>query len=101
MQAPRFSTLVAAFHRFFTFSVDGLQPNGTDHWVVHGNLDVSTAKTHTQVFGQTSPSKIDYIGARRFSEQKKPIRDYTHRKKAAGGTVKVKDEVNWHSPSPS
>jgi polyisoprenoid-binding protein YceI len=69
------------------FQSTAVEPSGTDHWVVHGNLDLH---------GQTHPVSIDvtlkggiYGGTAVLKQTQfgiTPVR-------IAGGTVKVKDEV--------
>jgi len=69
------------------FQSTAVEPNGTDHWVVHGNLDLH---------GHTHPVSVDvtlkdrlYRGTAVLKQTQfgiTPVR-------IAGGTVKVKDEV--------
>jgi polyisoprenoid-binding protein YceI len=69
------------------FQSTGVEPSGTDHWVVHGNLDLH-GQTHpisfevalkAGLYGGTAVLKQSGFGIT-------PVR-------VAGGTVKVKDEI--------
>jgi polyisoprenoid-binding protein YceI len=69
------------------FQSTEVEPTGTDHWVIHGNLDLH---------GQTHPISFDvafkdglYQGAAVLKQTGFGITPV----KVAGGTVKVKDEV--------
>jgi polyisoprenoid-binding protein YceI len=69
------------------FQSTAVEPNGTDHWVVHGNLDLH---------GQTHPVSVDVIlkdGLYRGTAVLKQTQFGITPVKIAGGTVKVKDEV--------
>jgi polyisoprenoid-binding protein YceI len=69
------------------FQSTGVEPSGTDHWVIHGNL---------ALYGQTHPISFEvtlrdglYTGTAVLNQSGfgiTPIR-------VAGGTVKVKDEI--------
>jgi hypothetical protein len=69
------------------FRSTGVEPNGADHWIVHGNLNLH---------GQTHPISFEvafkdglYQGAAALNQTGFGITPA----KVAGGTVKVKDEV--------
>ena len=69
------------------FQSTGVEPNGADHWIVRGNLDLH---------GQTHPISFDvafkdgfYQGTAALKQTGFGITPV----KVAGGTVKVKDEV--------
>jgi polyisoprenoid-binding protein YceI len=69
------------------FRSSGVEPNGADHWIVHGNLDLH---------GQTHPISFEvalkdglYQGMAALKQTGFGITPV----KVAGGTVKVKDEV--------
>ena len=69
------------------FRSTGVEPNGADHWIVHGNLDLH---------GQSQPISFEvalkdglYQGAAALKQTGFGITPV----KVAGGTVKVKDEV--------
>ena len=69
------------------FQSTAVEPSGTDHWVVHGNLELH---------GQTHPVSVDvtlkdglYGGAAVLKQTQFGITPV----KIAGGTVKVKDEI--------
>ena len=69
------------------FRSTGVEPGGTDHWIVHGNLDLH---------GQTHPISVEvalkdglYQGSAVLKQTEFGITPV----KVAGGTVKVKDEV--------
>ena len=69
------------------FQSTAVEPNGTDHWVVHGNLDLH---------GQTHPVSVDATlkdGLYRGTAVLKQTQFGITPVKIAGGTVKVKDEV--------
>jgi polyisoprenoid-binding protein YceI len=69
------------------FQSTTMEPNGTDHWVVHGNLDLH---------GETHPVSVDVIlkdGLYRGTAVLKQTQFGITPVKIAGGTVKVKDEV--------
>jgi polyisoprenoid-binding protein YceI len=69
------------------FQSTGVEPSGTDHWAIHGNLDLH---------GQTHPISFEvalkdglYVGTAALKQSGfgiTPVR-------VAGGTVKVKDEI--------
>jgi hypothetical protein len=63
------------------------EASGTDHWIVHGNLDLH-GQAHQ--FRSMSPSKMGCIGARRTLKQ--TLFGITS-VRLAGRTVKVKDEI--------
>jgi polyisoprenoid-binding protein YceI len=69
------------------FQSTGVEASGTDHWVIHGNLDLH---------GQTHPISFEvalkdglYQGTVALKQTEFGIKPV----KIAGGTVKVKDEV--------
>jgi polyisoprenoid-binding protein YceI len=69
------------------FQSTGVEPTGTDHWVIHGNLDLH---------GQTHPISFEvalkdgfYQGTAVLKQTGFGITPV----KIAGGTVKVKDEI--------
>jgi polyisoprenoid-binding protein YceI len=69
------------------FRSTGVEPNGADHWIVHGNLDLH---------GQTHPISFEvafkdglFQGTATLKQTGFGITPI----KVAGGTVKVKDEV--------
>jgi polyisoprenoid-binding protein YceI len=69
------------------FRSTGVEPNGADHWIVHGNLDLH---------GQTHPISFEvalkdglYQGTAVLKQSGFGITPV----KVPGGTVKVKDEV--------
>jgi polyisoprenoid-binding protein YceI len=69
------------------FRSTGVEPSGTDHWVIHGNLDLH---------GQTHPISFEvalkdglYQGTAVLKQTGFGITPV----KVAGGTVKVKDEI--------
>lgn len=69
------------------FQSTAVDPSGTDHWVVHGNLDLH---------GKTNPISVDvtfkddqYRGTALLKQTQFGITPI----KIAGGTVKVKDEI--------
>jgi len=69
------------------FRSTAVEPSGTDHWVVHGNLDLH---------GQTHPVSVDVTlrdGSYRGTAVLKQTQFGITPVKVAGGTVKVKDEV--------
>jgi polyisoprenoid-binding protein YceI len=64
-----------------------VEPSGTDHWVIHGNL-VLHGQTHPISFEVTLKDGL-YHGAAVIKQTGFGITPV----KVAGGTVKVKDEV--------
>jgi hypothetical protein len=69
------------------FRSTGVEPDGTDHWMVHGNLDLH---------GQTHPISFEVAlkdGLYQGSAVLKQTGFGITPVKVAGGTVKVKDEV--------
>jgi polyisoprenoid-binding protein YceI len=69
------------------FQSTGVEPSGTDHWVIHGNLDLH---------GQTHPISFEvalkdglYQGTAVLKQTGFGITPV----KVAGGTIKVKDEI--------
>lgn len=69
------------------FKSAGVEPSGTDHWVIHGNLDLH-GQTHPISFEVTLRDGL-YEGTALLKQSTFgiiPIR-------VAGGTVKVKDEI--------
>jgi polyisoprenoid-binding protein YceI len=69
------------------FRSTGVEPNGADHWMVHGNLDLH---------GQTHPVSFEVAlkdGLYQGSAVLKQTGFGITPVKVAGGTVKVKDEV--------
>jgi polyisoprenoid-binding protein YceI len=69
------------------FRSTGVEPRGTDHWVIHGNLDLH-GQTHPISFEVTLKDG-SYQGAAVLKQTAFGITPV----KVAGGTVKVKDEV--------
>ena len=69
------------------FQSTGVEPGGTDHWVVHGNLDLH-GQTHPISFEVALKAGL-YEGTAVLKQSGfgiTPVR-------VAGGTVKVKDEI--------
>jgi polyisoprenoid-binding protein YceI len=69
------------------FQSTGVEPSGTDRWIVHGNLDLH---------GQTHPISVDVTftdGLYRGSAALKQTEFGITPVRVAGGTVKVKDEI--------
>jgi polyisoprenoid-binding protein YceI len=69
------------------FQSTGVEPSGTDHWVIHGNLDLH-GQTHPISFEVTLKDGL-YAGAAVLKQSGfgiTPVR-------LAGGTIKVKDEI--------
>jgi len=69
------------------FQSTRVEPSGTNHWVIHGNLDLR-GQTHPISFEVTLKDGL-YTGTALLNQSGfgiKPI-------KVAGGTVKVKDEI--------
>ena len=74
-------------HADIHFHSTAVQPNGTDHWTVTGNLDLH---------GQTNPVTVDvtlkdgrYTGSATLKQTAFGVTPVT----VAGGAVKVRDEV--------
>ncbi len=69
------------------FQSTGVEPSGTDHWIIHGNLDLH-GQTHPISFEVALTNGV-YQGTAVLKQSAfgiKPVR-------VAGGTVKVKDEI--------
>jgi polyisoprenoid-binding protein YceI len=69
------------------FQSTGVEPSGTNHWVIHGNLDLH-GQTHPISFEVTLKDGF-YVGTAVLKQSGfgiTPVR-------VAGGTVKVKDEI--------
>src|SRR5712691_8697662 len=69
------------------FQSTGVEPSGTAHWVIHGNLDFH-GQTHPRLFEVTLKDGL-YAGTAVLNQSGfgiTPVR-------VAGGTVKVKDEI--------
>ena len=69
------------------FQSTGVETNGTDHWVIHGNLDLH-GQTHPISFEVTLKDGL-YMGTAVLNQSGfgiTPVR-------LAGGAVKVKDEI--------
>ena len=89
IQATMLGAAVLDVGRFpaIHFQSTGVEPNGSDHWIVHGELDLH---------GQTHPISVEvalkdglYVGTAELKQSDfgiTPVR-------VAGGTVKVKDQV--------
>jgi polyisoprenoid-binding protein YceI len=69
------------------FRSTGVEPNGADHWIVHGNLDLH-GQTHSISFEVALKDGL-YQGAAALKQTEFGIKPV----KVAAGTVKVKDEV--------
>jgi polyisoprenoid-binding protein YceI len=69
------------------FRSTGVEPNGVEHWIVHGNLDLH-GQTHPVSFEVALKDGL-YQGAATLKQTGFGITPV----KVAGGTVKVKDEV--------
>ena len=69
------------------FRSTGVEPSGTDHWVIHGNLDLH-GQTHPISFEVTLKDGL-YQGTAALKQTGFGITPV----KVAGGTVKVKDEI--------
>ena len=69
------------------FRSTDVQPDGTDHWMVHGNLDLH-GQTHPVSF-EVALNDGSYQGSAVLKQTAFGITPV----KVAGGTVKVKDEV--------
>ena len=65
----------------------GVEPSGTDHWVIHGNLDLH-GQTHPISFEVTLKGGL-YQGTTVLKQTGFGITPV----KVAGGTVKVKNEA--------
>jgi len=85
MQGPE--VLDSARYSEIHFQSTAVEPSGTDHWIVHGNLDLH---------GKTNPVSVDvtfrddlYRGTALLKQTQFGITPI----KIAGGTVKVKDEI--------
>jgi polyisoprenoid-binding protein YceI len=74
------------------FQSTAVEPSGTDHWVIHGNLDLH-GQTHPISFEVTLKDGL-YAGAALLKQSEfgiTPVR-------VAGGTIKVKDEIKVAFP---
>ena len=69
------------------FQSTGVEPSGTDHWIIRGNLDLH-GQTHPMSFEVALKNGL-YEGTAVLKQSAfgiKPVR-------TAGGTVKIKDEI--------